>query len=278
MTSTAPQVETKGKNDMEKHLNVSIKKVIAEFPAVGVILDEYQIGCVTCQVGTCLLKDIVTIHNLSSDQEGELISRIAAIVAPGQKISTAGVRSKVTPPPKTASYSPSIRKLVDEHSLIKRWLALIPWVIEHLDLESEKGRQLVLDGVDFIRSYADQYHHAKEEDVLFRYFGEGTDVIKAMLEDHKTGRNHVKAILDAVAQRDAATVALHLDAYRKLLSDHIKREDEILYPWMERNLSIKQIGELFAKFQAIDEISDVRKQEGLVNKVEAEAKESLGHK
>ena len=27
--------------------------------------------------------------------------------------------------------------------------------------------QFYLDGVDFIRNYADRFHHAKEEDVLF---------------------------------------------------------------------------------------------------------------
>ena len=275
MTSTAPQVEAGKRNSMDEYLNCGIKDVITRFPAVGDVLEEYQVGCVACQVGSCLLKDIVSIHNLSPDQERELLARIGDIVAPGQKARPVPVAPKPKPAPKAISYSPPVRQLVDEHGLIKRWLALIPWVLEHLDLNSEEGRQLILDGVDFIRSYADRHHHAKEEDILFKYFDEGTDVIKAMLEDHSTGRNHVKAILDAVATRDAAAVASHLDAYRQLLTDHIKREDEILYPWMERNLSVTQIGELFAKFQETDAKSDVTAREMFVNKVEVRAKQTV---
>jgi hemerythrin-like domain-containing protein len=41
-------------------------------------------------------------------------------------------------------------------------------------------------------------------------------------------------------------------AYRQLLSEHIKKEDEILYPWMDRILTTRQIGELFAKFSEVD--------------------------
>ena len=59
-----------------------------------------------------------------------------------------------------------MKRLVDEHVLIKRWVALILEVLKDLDIESEDGSQLILDGVDFIRSYADRYHHGKEEEIL----------------------------------------------------------------------------------------------------------------
>ena len=146
-----------------------------------------------------------------------------------------------------------MKKLVDEHVLIKRWLALIPAVVKNLDLESDEGRQLILDGIDLIRSYADRYHHAKEEDILFKYFDEKSEILQVMYEDHTTGRGHVKAMLEALDRRDKATLGEHLLAYRELLTGHIKKEDEILYPWMDRNLSTSQVGELFAKFSEVDE-------------------------
>ena len=61
---------------MEKYLNAGIKELIAEFPKIADILNGYNIGCVPCNVGTCLLKDIVEIHNLSIQQEEELIKII----------------------------------------------------------------------------------------------------------------------------------------------------------------------------------------------------------
>ncbi len=74
-----------------------------------------------------------------------------------------------------------------------------------------------------------------------------------MYEDHTTGRGHVKAMLEALDRQDKATLGEHLLAYRELLTEHIKKEDEILYPWMDRNLSTTQVGELFAKFSEVDE-------------------------
>ena len=154
---------------------------------------------------------------------------------------------------KEVKYSPPMKKLVDEHVLIKRWIALIPAVVENLDLESEAGRQLIVDGIDMIRSYADRYHHAKEEDILFKYFDENSEILQVMYTDHTTGRGHVKAMLEALERKDKATLGQHLMAYRELLTEHIKKEDEILYPWMDRNLSTTQVGELFSKFNQVDQ-------------------------
>jgi len=238
---------------MQAYLNKGIKEIIDQYPAVAKVLDEYGIGCGPCNVGTCLLKDIVDIHNLPPEQEQELMQRIANTVYPGQDVEIP-LRKKQAPVEKTEiKYSPPMKKLVDEHVLIKRWIALIPKVVENLDVETQEGRQLILEGVDMIRSYADRYHHAKEEDILFKYFDENSEILKVMYADHATGRGHVQAILEALERRDKAVVAEHLTAYRDLLTEHIRKEDEILYPWMDRNLSTKQIGELFAKFNQADE-------------------------
>ena len=146
----------------------------------------------------------------------------------------------------------------------------MPRAVENLDLDSEEGRQLVLDGIDFIRSYADKYHHAKEEDILFKYFDEDLDILKVMHEDHTQARGHVKAILEAIDRKDRTAVAEHLTAYGELLTEHIRKEDDILYPWMDRNFSTTQIGELFSKFNEIDEQMGVSptKYEAFINRVE----------
>jgi hemerythrin-like domain-containing protein len=60
-------------------------------------------------------------------------------------------------------------------------------------------------------------------------------------------------MLEALDKQDEATLAEHLNAYRDLLIEHIRKEDEILYPWMDNNLSMRQIGELFSKFDAVDQ-------------------------
>jgi hemerythrin-like domain-containing protein len=256
---------------MEQYLNTTIKEVITKFPRVGKILEDYEIGCVPCSVGSCLLKDVVKIHSLPEEEEKELMARIAGEIYPDQEIRIPRIERKGKERGKELKYSPPIKKLVDEHVLIKKWIALIPQVLETFDVESAEDRELILEGVNFVRSYADRFHHAKEEDILFKYFDESSDILKTMLEDHVKGRNHVKAVVEALEKRNRQGVVDHLLAYRELLTDHIKKEDEILYPWMDRSFSVTQVGELFSKFNEADGLTDrkgIERCETFVSEVE----------
>lgn len=238
---------------MEAFMNSGIKEIITKYPEVEDILNEYDIGCGPCNVGICLLKDIVAIHRLSADQEKQLMARIADVVNPNRDFQVPKIEKKAETGLAAPRYSPPMKKLVEEHNLIKRWLALIPEVVGNLDIESEPGRRLILDGIDMIRSYADKFHHAKEEEILFKYFDENTDILKVMHEDHKHGRQLVKEMLGALEKKDRKVIAESLMAYRDLLAEHIRKEDEILYPWMDNQLSSRQVDELFSKFDAVDQ-------------------------
>ena len=52
--------------------DTAIQNVMASYPEIGEILNRYEIGCVTCKVGICLLKDVVSIHGLSKEQEAAI--------------------------------------------------------------------------------------------------------------------------------------------------------------------------------------------------------------
>jgi len=242
---------------MEKYMNKGIKDVITEHPELEAILGDYDIGCGACMVGTCLLKDIVDVHGLPSETERALMGRITKVIYPNAEIEPSEDDGKAQAE-RTFAYSPPVQILVDEHKLIKRLIALIPCITESMDLTTEDGRQLVLDGVDFIKTYADSFHHAKEEDLLFKYFDEDSEIVSAFHEDHRVARNHVKNTLEGVREKNRAKVAEHLGAYNELLQAHIKREDEILYPWMDRNISSEQETELAASFDKVaDRFGDV---------------------
>lgn len=237
---------------MEEYLNTGIKQVIERFPQVAEILSAYDIGCGPCDVGTCLLKDIVAIHRLPPEQEKVLMARIAAVIQPGGAAPPAAAAPRVQTAPRKIRYSPPMRKLVDEHTLIKRWLALIPSVVERLDLEDAECRQVVAGGIDLIRSFADRYHHAKEEDILFGYFDQDTEMLRVMRTEHERARALTAEMAKGLERRDAAVVGERLAAYRQLLSEHIRKEDEILYPWMDSRLSDSQVGEIFGRFAEAD--------------------------
>lgn len=237
---------------MEEHLTRGVKAVITDYPEVGRILDEFKVGCTTCVIGTCLLKDVVGIHNLNPADEAELMFRIEKAIYPDRSVAKKVVVKVETVP---FQFSPPVQALVDEHVVIKRWLALIPKVISALDTNPDEAWGYVASGVELIQNYADKYHHAKEEDVLFKYVDESSEIIQAMYEEHRIGRSHCRAVTEAMAKRDASLAAEHLLAFRQLLTEHIRKEDEILYPWIDRGLTTHQVGEMYAKFAKADAAS-----------------------
>ena len=243
----------RGLPTMKEILNREIKGLMDEFPEVVDILRDYGVGCVECSVATCLLNDVVGIHNLSPEDEQEIMARIARVIYPGREVEIPLKQRGPASRPGDIAYSPPMKKLVDEHKLIKRFVALIPCILEAADLGREEGRRLILDTVDFIRSYADKYHHAKEEDILFKFFDPDLDILLVMHQDHESARAHVRAISAAVERRDAAAVREHLNAYHDLLTAHIKKEDEILYRWMDRQLTDTHVGKLFSQFSEVDQ-------------------------
>ena len=92
--------------------------------------------------------------------------------------------------------------MVDEHKLILRMIALVEKNTELLEQGKFRNWQFYLDAVDFIRNYADRFHHAKEEDVLFvelikNGMPEKQSPIEAMHMEHDQGRAHVRAIEEA---------------------------------------------------------------------------------
>ena len=94
--------------------------------------------------------------------------------------------------------------MMDEHQLILRMIALVEQKVAALEQGRFDNWQFFLDGVDFIRNYADRFHHAKEEDVLFAALVNNgmpakQSPIEAMHLEHQQGRAHVRALEAAVA-------------------------------------------------------------------------------
>lgn len=54
-----------------------INKIIEQHPFIGQVLNQYDIGCVACGVGICLVKDVVSIHALGADIEAQIEQQIS---------------------------------------------------------------------------------------------------------------------------------------------------------------------------------------------------------
>jgi hemerythrin-like domain-containing protein len=135
--------------------------------------------------------------------------------------------------------------MVEEHKLILRMIALLEKNVELAEAGSFADWNFFLDGVDFIRNFADRFHHSKEEDVLFKALvangmPEQNSPVAAMLMAHDQGRAFVRgmeqAAKKALAGEPAPEIAENARGYIALLRDHIDKEDTILYPLAERIL------------------------------------------
>lgn len=137
--------------------------------------------------------------------------------------------------------------LSTEHQLILRMIALVEKNTELMEQGRFRNWQFFLDAVDFIRHYADLFHHAKEEDVLFvelvkNGMPEKQSPIEAMLLEHEQGRAFVRGMEIATQKAfdgepgQIPVIAENARNYAALLRGHIDKEDNILYPLAERVL------------------------------------------
>ena len=136
---------------------------------------------------------------------------------------------------------PAIKELMDDHQLILRMLRVLNGMCLCLDAGKQVAETDLGAALDFIKTFADFCHHGKEEDFLFPAMGEvgfprEGGPVGVMLMEHERGRAYVKsfsAALERVRAGESAAledVARSAKGYASLLSDHIGKEDNMLYP------------------------------------------------
>jgi hemerythrin-like domain-containing protein len=157
--------------------------------------------------------------------------------------------------------------LVAEHRLILRMITLLEKNAPRTAAGVYANWQFYLDGVDFIRNFADRFHHAKEEDVLFAALVRNgmpaeNSPVAAMLMEHDQGRAYVRGMETAVREaRDGQPgrendIAENALAYAALLRDHIAKEDTILYPLAERVIPDAMRTEIVQGYERAEELTN----------------------
>lgn len=140
--------------------------------------------------------------------------------------------------------------LVEEHkniySLTEHLERICCDILEGAEVDTKEFRECI----DFIRNYADKYHHGKEEQILFRYMLEQGNaaaeklVRNGMLVEHDLARYHVRELDEALAdyEKNGTTkgklaILAHAANYADLLQRHIGKENEVCYTFAQRLLS-----------------------------------------
>jgi len=130
--------------------------------------------------------------------------------------------------------------LKHEHRIIERVLRALDGVCSRLEGGSAVPASVLLEILDFTTSFADGYHHGKEETMLFpalerRGIPREGGPLGMMEYEHQVERelaSDLRLAADLYREGDAAAANRFIEparAYLGLLVGHIEKEDSILF-------------------------------------------------
>ena len=137
--------------------------------------------------------------------------------------------------------------LMQEHRVIEQVLSCLEKLAEAGSRDGRIEAAVAADAIDFLRVFADRFHHAKEEENLFpmmeaRGFSPDLGPTAVMRQDHEAGRALVARMAEAVngaSEGQATEVRAFVESamtYVSLLREHIQREDQCLFPMADQAL------------------------------------------
>jgi hemerythrin-like domain-containing protein len=118
--------------------------------------------------------------------------------------------------------------------------------------------------VNLIKSYADGFHHAKEENLLFplmvnKGFSLEQGPVAVMLHEHTQGRNYVKGMTDGIAsfkegnKPELAKIYENFQGYIVLLRSHISKENNVLFRMADKAFTEIEQQELLKNFAKVEQ-------------------------
>jgi hemerythrin-like domain-containing protein len=153
--------------------------------------------------------------------------------------------------------------LVKEHNGIKLMLDILDSISKKMKAGSSVDPEHLFRIVDFLRTFVDKCHHAKEEKVLFPAMKEARiqqsiGSISLILKEHKTGRKYVDGLSKTVDKyafgnkRLSGGIAQLAQYYISLLRTHIEKEDNVVYPMADELLPEEKQKWMLGEFEKIE--------------------------
>lgn len=148
----------------------------------------------------------------------------------------------------------AINDLMHEHGAILEALQVLKGIAKRLDEGGSVEEGDISDILGFLKLFADQCHHGKEEGVLFPALvkvGLSADEgpLRVMLSEHERGRELLRAMETASFPRlDPARFSAAVHGYIELLDNHIRKENTILFPVTQKLLSAHQFEDIARAF------------------------------
>jgi hemerythrin-like domain-containing protein len=165
-----------------------------------------------------------------------------------------------------------IGPLMIEHRLIDRMVRLMSREISRIKENMAFSREFAFvdakfidTAVDFMRTYADQVHHGKEENILFTALAdkplapEHRQMMQELVEDHKWGRQTVADLLAAKDEYLAGKMGAlnqileNLSSLVEFYPRHIEKEDKNFFLPVMQYFSPEEKANLLARMSTFDQ-------------------------
>jgi len=133
--------------------------------------------------------------------------------------------------------------------------------------------------VDFLRTYADETHHGKEEDILFRDLrdkdlsADDLQLMEELVQEHVDAREMVGALVAAKERHlqgdheALETVIRNLAGLIELYPEHIKKEDNVFFPASMAYLTASEQKAMLEEMYEVDRQMIHRKYQSVVQRV-----------
>ena len=139
-----------------------------------------------------------------------------------------------------------VEHLISEHRLIKKMVRLLQTEAERIVATGKVDQEFIEGAVDFFRTYADKYHHGKEEGVLFKELSKRSlsdvdhKMILELTNEHALARRTVNS-LEGLKEKYVAGMTKTwgdilelLNTLVRLYPQHIQKEDtQFFFPSMK---------------------------------------------
>ncbi len=155
----------------------------------------------------------------------------------------------------------STTQLTDEHKGIIWMLEILGKVCDRL----EKGEKIPVEHLEsileFLQIFADKCHHGKEEGLLFPLLEEKgvpkeQGPIAVMLAEHDEGRSYIKGMKEGIEDYKengkSEKIIQNGRGYIELLTNHIGKENTVLFPMADGMLSNEEDSGLLSEFENLE--------------------------
>lgn len=145
-----------------------------------------------------------------------------------------------------------------EHAGILLMLDILRVLITRLEAGDPVPGAELEDILEFLTVFVDKCHHGKEEDILFpalKTAGVLADSgpIGVLLHEHSLGREYIREMKAALeGSGKTGTFVAPAQGYIELLTQHIAKENTVLFPMAEQLLDMAALTTMHEDFEQLE--------------------------